>query len=263
MNAETRSSPGSHGALGPRLERAARLLGQRVAGWEHSAKWHLTSSRTDSNRRVVGFRLDGLDESAWAELLGSLAAPPSVATALFIDLHRANFGYLATEAMGAKAYLEFPARLQEASPRGRVRWAPPGLWARAVKWRFDESRVRHTEYWLVPGATLAGFAGELHRDDPGHPLLGMLEALNQRRPLASVDPDCVTLYEVRHDDGARAWDLNVYGFECRIDRGLIEAFDWSQAPADANGALLGHVAAGRDRHGEAYRTVYWRVDQPR
>lgn len=263
MNAETRSSPESRGALETGLERAVRLLGQRVAGWERSAKWHLTGNRIDSNRCVVGFRLEGLDEAAWADLLESLAVPAGVAGVLLPDLSKANFGYLATETKGAKVYLEFPVRLQESGRRGRVRWAPPGLWARAVKWRFDESPVRQTEYWLVPGATLAAFAGELHRDDPRHPLLGMLEALNQRRPLASVDPDCVTLYEVRHDDGARAWDLNVYGFECRIDRGLIEAFGWPQAPADADGALLGHVAAGRDRQGEAYRTVYWRVDQPR
>jgi len=257
MKAKTQS------ALEGGLERTARLLGQRVAGWEHSAKWHLTRNRVDSNRRVVGFRIDGLSGADWSELLGSLGAPSTAAAALLTDLGKANFGYLATESTGAKAYLEFPVRLQGVGSGGRVRWAPPGLWARAVKWRFDESLVRHTEYWLVPGATLAAFAGELHRDDPRHPLLGMLEALNQRRPLASVDPDCVTLYEVRHDDGARAWDLNVYGLACRIDRNLIEAFGWSQAPVDADGALLGHVAAGRDRQGEAYRTVYWRVDQPR
>lgn len=246
------------------LDGAARLLGARVAGWERSAKWRIGDkpSRIDSDRRVMGFRIDGLGLAQWTAALDAMAAPRRAVETLAPHLPQANFGYLATEAGGAKAYLEFPVRLSRTDTQGRMRPAPPGLWARAVKWRFGESVVRDTEYWLVPGATLLGVARQLEASDPAHPLLDMLQILLRRRPLASADPDAVTLYEVRHGDGAHAWDLNVYGLQCSVDQDLIDAFGWPEVPTDARGARLGHVAAGRDRNGEPYRSVYWRADDP-
>jgi hypothetical protein len=263
VHSRTCSDPDTAPPTGHKIDHAARLLGQRVAGWERSAKWALISGRVDSTRRVLGFRTEGLDDAAWAAALAALDAPRVAVDVLGAHLHEANFGYLATEAGGGKAYLEFPVRLNRIDAWGRMRPAPPGLWARAAKWRFGEPLLRHTEYWLVPGATLAGLDRQLRTSDSGHPMIGMLASLLERRPRASADPDMVTLYEVRHGDGARAWDLNIYGLHCSVDQRLIDAFGWPEVPADARGASLGHVAAGYDRDGEPYRSVYWRADQPR
>jgi hypothetical protein len=263
---------------------AAQWLGQRVAGWEASVKWSLAASpawsaesastlaqsrvaarapamaeQPDDERRVLGFSVDGLSEAGLDRLLEIIGAPPAALEELRGLLPKANFGYLATERDGAKAYLEFPVRLSETDAAGRVRWSPPGLWAHACKWRPGQPGLRRTQYWLVPGATMIGFLDRLRADDPGHPLIGMAEVLVGRRPRAAAELDAVTLYEVKHEDGTCAWDFNVYGFELELDAELAHALGWPRSTWPGVVGPLGHIAAGRDGKGLAYRSLYWRA----
>jgi hypothetical protein len=258
---------------------AAHRLGARVAGWEASVKWTLGSStaspaesestaaaadgsRVDDERRVLGFSVDGIEAAVLAEVLAILGAPEAATDELLALLPQANFGYLATERDGAKAYLEFPVRLSETDLSGRVRWSPPGLWALACKWRHGESRHRRTRYELVPGATMSRFLSRLRASDPDHPLVGMAAALAARRPRAAADVDAISLYEIRHDDGSRAWDFNVYGFDLDLDAALASELGWPGPAWPGAAAPLGHIAAGRDARSRPYRSLYWRAGSP-
>lgn len=248
------------------LRRAAVTLGDRVAGWERSVKWRLDGRGLDDQRWVFGFRTEALCASAFLSILRDLGAPLQATTQLLAMWPTANFAYLGAESGGFKAYLEFPVRLTGTDALGQSVWASPGLWAQAFKWPsgpcLHSAPCRQTEYWLVPGATLASSWVRVAEGDPDHPILDGLAVLAGQRPLASNSVDALTLYEVRHSDGGRAWDLNLYGFNLKIDEVIASALGVFPVPQAARGAPLGHFAAGRDRDGHAYRIVYWPVPLP-
>ncbi|MEN9774401.1 MAG: hypothetical protein RL322_1471 [Pseudomonadota bacterium] len=250
----------------PALRRAAQRLGDCVVGWERSLKWRLDEGGRDDQRWVFGFRTQGLDEEIILSILRELGVPLEAETLLRAMWPAVHFAYLGAESGGFKVYLEFPVRLKVPDRRGQSVWAPPGLWAQAFKWRSDsplsDTPFRQTEYWLVPGVTLESSRARIALGDPDHPMLDGLSAIARQRPLASNSVDAVTLYEIRHSDGGRAWDLNLYAFNLQIDDALASALGLRSVPQTARGAVLGHFTAGRDRDGQAYRSVYWPVPPP-
>jgi hypothetical protein len=259
-------SASSGGGCPARLRVAAKILGDCVVGWERSLKWRLDGSGQDDQRWVFGFRTQALDEEIILSILRELGVPVEAETLLRAMWPAVHFAYLGAESGGFKVYLEFPVRLKVPDRRGQSVWAPPGLWAQAFKWRSDsplsDTLFRQTEYWLVPGGTLESSRARIALGDPDHPMLDGLSAIARQRPLAANSVDAVTLYEIRHSDGGRAWDLNLYAFNLQIDDALASALGLPSFPQAARGAVLGHFAAGRDRDGQAYRSVYWPVPQP-
>lgn len=267
------ASPGSVDLIVSLMRHVGRLA-DRV-GFERSFK--VTAGSLLQDRMLFGIERAGTD-AAWDAALDQACLALGMPAASLDEFQRAlgpaNHVYFGAERDGArvtlKAYLEFRDAVERQLAEGR---APPGgcpLYL-GYKWEpADPVRRAPTRYvWhpdLGAGEILARVKQQVA--PAPSPALRRLVATVAGRALDTVAPREFRFLEVREEGNPRSsFDINVYRAGIRIrdlQAPLTDTLGQCAIPATASEALLarigaervGHLAAGVDRSGREFLTLY-------
>lgn len=254
-----------------------RQVGQLASRVEFERSFKLTSGRLSSDRMLLGIdrpsRTTGVDE-AIVSLCHTIGMPSEYLPAFQDALPDANHVYFGAERDGQsltfKAYLEFRDKVTS-QPAGAAGQPQAGEMYVGYKWdAADPARraVSHYHWFpdLSPGEIRHRVEGLVGGDPQAG--LGALTAALVARALEAVTPQAIQFLEVREVGNPRkSFDINVYKMESRLVDWLIPlrmASEHFAPPAEAFDALLGrigkervgHLAAGVDRQGRDFLTVY-------
>jgi len=248
------------------------LAGVPLAGRERSMKISRAGLLTD--RLLLGFLATPAAWSRFVELARAFSMPSAWEAQVAALLRQSDHLHVGLETDGArrwcKVYLEFNRNLAAARRQAR----PPGvplLLYLAFKW--DTARPREggiSRYFChvdLPPADMLERVQRIHGVSPS-PVCDMVCSALQAGAGKASPP---MYLEVREDGNPRSsYDINLYGSGLR----LVDVAPRLQAVAGSLGLgreltsflgplgerRLGHLSAGRDRHGDEFLSVYYPMD---
>lgn len=215
-----------------------------------------------------------LDESIERVCI-ALGMPPDHQEAFRHALVDANHVYFGAErdhqSVTVKAYLEFRDAVTRRIAAGHGEAQSYRLYT-GYKWvpanRFHCLVSHYQWYPFLPAADIVERVGRII-DAKKHAVLGSVISRVAQRALETVPPQAVQFLEVSEDGSARAsFDINIYKAGYRLGDLrplLLEAIEDLVIPRDAfesllqrvSGQRVGHLAAGLDRDGRYFFTVYY------
>ena len=241
--------------------------GLPLSGWETSMRLSPLGNRSD--RLLVGFDTAGVAPARLQTLVHDLSLPPELADAFAASLHQAVQIMLAVER--ADHHVEWRA-YQTLHPDCVLSSA--GLAMRGMKWWPHDRTSQHqriTDYWRVPmsndrlQALLDTCPGVPAVAQPAYAVLSDTLRMALRRQLAGLNPEFLVACEQaapRVSCCLRLYESGLYGADLfpLLDR-LLTQWGWmSEQRRSALQVLakrpLGWLAAGIDRHQQAFLTVY-------
>lgn len=253
------------------LLEAARSLGLPF-GQELSFK--LRPGQLLDDRLLLGWQVRDFPVAHFIDwLCQTQGLPPPAADALRERADEANTVGLSVEAGEGqvlfKAYLEFWEPIRARMQAGTL-GPDPALLHYGIKWQAGTQLYAQAEYHLHPQWTAYAIVRRiqaLHPPDRHSLALDTANALVQRGSVRA--PRAPMLYlEAREAGSARhSCDINLYKTGLKLEdaagllRHLGQSLDVAAGELDAllhtHAALpLGHVAAGIDRHGQDFLSVY-------
>lgn len=263
----------SHEALAlPDFVQAVRGLVQRtqglpLSGWETSMRLSPQGHRHD--RLLVGFDTAGVAPARLHALIDGLHLPHEMANEFLAALPQTVQIMLAVERSGHE--VEWRA-YQSLNPDCAL--ASAGLAMRGMKWwpqRPTQDRQRITDYWRVPMSNdrlqhlLDTCPGVPDAAQPAYAVLSETLRMALRLQPSGLNPEFLLACEQaapRVSCCLRLYESGLYGADlfALLDNLLAQ---WNWLPAQRRAALqvlaqrpLGWLAAGIDRHQQAFLTVY-------
>lgn len=274
-----RSAPPDRPPLGPEaVVSMMRQVGRLAVRVEFERSFKLTRGRLSSDRLLLGVRrspgTNAADE-AIAALCHTIGMPSDLLRAFRAALGDANHVYFGAERDGSsltfKAYLEFRDTIAQRALEGQARSPAAELYT-GYKWDpANPSRHAVSHYhWLAdlsPDQILQRVQ-DLGGGD-ARAGLGAVTTSIVARALETLTPQAIQFLEVREEGNPRrSFDINVYKVGARLVDWLPAwrlARDHFAVPAEPFDALfgrigterVGHLAAGVDRHGRDFLTLYY------
>lgn len=273
MTSRSRTMPPSGQALAGAHEQLFRRQLARMPfdGCERSLK--LVAGQMLHRRLLAGLHRHDVPDATLIQLCSSLGMPPSCRVAFERDLAQANvvhFGFeQGAQACAYKVYLEFGERLAPALRLPVAQRLPTDI-HHAFKWdpEHPDAAVL-ARYTLVPDP---GLDATLQRFDALFERLELRRTRDVLRELLHLVHNRLAepwmVLQVSEDGQSRhSYDVSCYGSRLR----LRDIGPWLWQLADCYGVpdvqttrelqpvrdcLLGHIAAGVDRHGADFVTIY-------
>lgn len=246
----------------------ALFLGDRVQGWERSAK--ITPASFSDQRWLFGFDKQQL---SWTQVVSHPYFndfPPELLAEIHAHWEQANFCYCAIDldpSANAKFYLEFPVLLSIQTPV-LTEWAEPAIWCTGYKCNQHLGQSKQSHYYLLPGFSI-------HKAFDQTPILKSYDLVNLIthffESLAPSVLDSIDILRLGDFSEARGLDLRLYDLNLRVSDltyYLIHSshqFEWLRDQQKAlvvlnqhwGGHALGHISLGVGEDQQPYINIYW------
>lgn len=255
-----------------------RQVGRLASRVEFERSFKLTHGRVSADRFLFGVRRSpgtNSTDHAITSLCQTIGMPSDFLPAFRAGLHDANHVYFGAErdeqSVVFKAYLEYRDKIADQGSSGLsqsaaselyigYKWDPANPSRHAVShydWRAELSpdQIRQRVRSLLGGDAQAGLCA--------------VTASIVERALETVTPQAIQFLEVHEAGNPRhSFDINVYKVKARLADWLPalqlarEHFAVPTEPFDAlirriGAERVGHLAAGVDRHGRDFLTLYY------